>query len=498
MFFFALCKLSSNAQVQPEWTANYAINPTTFPKPIDLVEVVSSPVVLCSSNDTTCGGYLYHLYHVNSSGVLEGIASFDTVSCFNELGVGITTDGIGRIFVTATDSDGTFLADGLLNQYDDTLGFLRSDYLTPRRISEPFISPSKHQVYCFGGNNHNNVYCMDTSGTVLWFFTDSVAFTYPSYKKIFITADSVFAVGNGYTGLNSTSGHLWMIIADTLGNRHDTVQYDKYTSGVNSLFYAQLLSNSLLAYGFKNSNMNSCDIGVLDRSGQPVWERNVNGYLQDAAVDTTAGLYYALFSPTAVASSVTLFRINIITGVTLDSHIVQVSASLSSLLAVDSAVGVYVIVLDSSNYYLKVYRYNIYGLIDFRGTYFFQNPYQYLVSAKVFSDRALYITGYDFGLPMMLVKFSATPLAVPENRDVSLFEVYPNPCEHYVRIKFASGLSIKQVHCYDLVGRMILDFQLEDDEFTIETSQFQNGIYLIDVITIDGLHFTQKLIIQHQ
>ena len=65
--------------------------------------------------------------------------------------------------------------------------------------------------------------------------------------------------------------------------------------------------------------------------------------------------------------------------------------------------------------------------------------------------------------------------------------VYPNPASSYIHMSNCDG-SIKQL--FDMNGRLLL--QTENDE--INLSEFDNGIYLLQIKKNDGSFFRTKII----
>jgi hypothetical protein len=71
--------------------------------------------------------------------------------------------------------------------------------------------------------------------------------------------------------------------------------------------------------------------------------------------------------------------------------------------------------------------------------------------------------------------------------------LYPNPAQNQVHI--SSDFSLKSISVYNLTGAKMLEQFPDQNEFDIDISQFPNGIYIINTLTIDGKSGSNKLAI---
>ena len=76
----------------------------------------------------------------------------------------------------------------------------------------------------------------------------------------------------------------------------------------------------------------------------------------------------------------------------------------------------------------------------------------------------------------------------------SSFKLYPNPTEGKVSI--SSPQIIKSVAIYDLLGKRIMNINGNSKKLNLNVSQFEQGMYLIDIIGENNKVETKKLMIK--
>jgi hypothetical protein len=72
----------------------------------------------------------------------------------------------------------------------------------------------------------------------------------------------------------------------------------------------------------------------------------------------------------------------------------------------------------------------------------------------------------------------------------SIFSIYPNPVSEFLNIEVPNNEKILQVSVYNLLGKKILT----TTENSINLSKYENGIYLVKVLTKNGGSTTKKII----
>jgi hypothetical protein len=75
-----------------------------------------------------------------------------------------------------------------------------------------------------------------------------------------------------------------------------------------------------------------------------------------------------------------------------------------------------------------------------------------------------------------------------------IVEIYPNPSTNYT-ILDAGNKIIEKISLFDVSGSLVSQFDIMGSNYNLNTTDFSNGVYLID-ITIDGESVVKRLIIQ--
>ena len=87
------------------------------------------------------------------------------------------------------------------------------------------------------------------------------------------------------------------------------------------------------------------------------------------------------------------------------------------------------------------------------------------------------------------------PDKVVNNREVTL--IYPNPTSNSIHILCRSGLHKPYlVQLYDISGRMMLQENSDQDNFTIDVSQFKSGIYVLRLYNGYNVNVTTQKIVK--
>ena len=80
---------------------------------------------------------------------------------------------------------------------------------------------------------------------------------------------------------------------------------------------------------------------------------------------------------------------------------------------------------------------------------------------------------------------------VNENKEI-VYNIYPNPAQDHIRI---SGRDIKTIVIYNCVGSMMEKIELNGDETTINTSNYNDGIYFVSITDKNGYSSTKKIVV---
>ena len=85
--------------------------------------------------------------------------------------------------------------------------------------------------------------------------------------------------------------------------------------------------------------------------------------------------------------------------------------------------------------------------------------------------------------------YDAIPETVIEERP---FSIYPNPVKDQLCLSFAEGNAPESVELYDLQGRLV--GMKRNNMETIDMSAMPAGVYVIHVITTDGMNYHNRVI----
>lgn len=108
------------------------------------------------------------------------------------------------------------------------------------------------------------------------------------------------------------------------------------------------------------------------------------------------------------------------------------------------------------------------------------------------------ITGFNFS-DAWILDFEL-PFNDIESVKNGLFQLFPNPAENFVNIKFSSLISSFQnyhIYIYDIVGNLISVDEPNSQTFTLDTSKYVNGIYIIKILQNNDFIGHKKFIVQH-
>lgn len=71
--------------------------------------------------------------------------------------------------------------------------------------------------------------------------------------------------------------------------------------------------------------------------------------------------------------------------------------------------------------------------------------------------------------------------------------IFPNPVSQYLHLNYDNENNVEQVRIYDLAGREI--YSVDKAVRTINLSEFDNGLYFLEIIHKDGRRLAQKILV---
>ena len=90
------------------------------------------------------------------------------------------------------------------------------------------------------------------------------------------------------------------------------------------------------------------------------------------------------------------------------------------------------------------------------------------------------------------VEFRCENAGVDENAS-EMTMVYPNPASNMINVE---GGDIREVVIYNALGQMVYSKSGELDNLTIETAQFENGLYVVNVKKNNGETLSQRIVVK--
>lgn len=78
----------------------------------------------------------------------------------------------------------------------------------------------------------------------------------------------------------------------------------------------------------------------------------------------------------------------------------------------------------------------------------------------------------------------------------NLIKIYPNPANDFLIVDAAELPGEKTIKMYDIRGNLVLSKSDTENNLTIDLNKFQNGNYILKVITPEGLYTTEQFVIE--
>jgi hypothetical protein len=118
----------------------------------------------------------------------------------------------------------------------------------------------------------------------------------------------------------------------------------------------------------------------------------------------------------------------------------------------------------------------------------------------VVSGRSGYVSGWVFRMTpdgCVLQNDCSITTATTEQTNIPL-RVYPNPAQDILHLESESGEAIKRIVVYNAIGEQVYvsDYQ-GIDKLDINTSTFQNGMYVLRISYGDNRAVQQKFVVLH-
>lgn len=81
--------------------------------------------------------------------------------------------------------------------------------------------------------------------------------------------------------------------------------------------------------------------------------------------------------------------------------------------------------------------------------------------------------------------------SVNENERGKIVAVYPNPFEYYINIHYTESYYLRVL---DITGKLIYEQNVTSEYYQLNTSQFKNGVYILNISSKNNININQKII----
>lgn len=124
--------------------------------------------------------------------------------------------------------------------------------------------------------------------------------------------------------------------------------------------------------------------------------------------------------------------------------------------------------------------------------YLFPADYSFSVSKEGYVDYIGNLVIIDENVNVNVVLENSESVGIPSDNSASLV-VYPNPVSSMLNIK--SDLAFSEIKLVNLLGQVVFSQTVLDQEYMIDVSKFDNGLYFLKVNTLNGV-ISKKVIVK--
>ena len=118
------------------------------------------------------------------------------------------------------------------------------------------------------------------------------------------------------------------------------------------------------------------------------------------------------------------------------------------------------------------------------------NPYQLvsLDSNTAYQAQVRAICGADNYSDFTAVLTFNTTVGINDYTLSNLVKIYPNPTNNNLNIVSSNAnIKVEEAGVYDVYGKKIMDFSMEDSHATINVSSLSAGIYFVRMMSDEGI-----------
>lgn len=110
---------------------------------------------------------------------------------------------------------------------------------------------------------------------------------------------------------------------------------------------------------------------------------------------------------------------------------------------------------------------------------------------KIKTDGAVLIDGSgEFGSEAFHDISIVKTTDVEEFNSKETYKIFPNPTKNVINIE---GENMSQIMMYNSLGQMVKSIECDNNNMTIDTSDLENGVYIVNIINNDGVVSTNRI-----
>lgn len=411
--------------------------------------------------------------------VIEGNSPFYSISSFTVISA---TDSN---YIITYDSMGNFISKFHTWSIQSFVGDMNDGYIYNANFGRPL-----------------NVAKTDISGNLVWNYlgpdsnnTQTVCFDQSTKRIIVASSDYSISLTDIMTRI---------IGVDTNGTEQFNVSNNFYI-GQNETPKDVWYSRNHKVYGVVSSNTSGKSKGFCcDTVGNILWQTSDFNSVRDAAYDSLFNVLYILANGSG--TNLKCYKINTNNGNTFDSLLIDSISSFSAKIKVDKNGYCYVGYEKAlaSNAIFRTERFQPNFTMDWMG----QIVDTQLVSG-FFQDMRINDSGHVYLIyrnsgNTIICKF-VPPLinTIEENTNTnSTFALYPNPANSQFTIctnRNSNHVNNFEIQIFTICGQLYktISFTTSQDNISISTEHFPEGMYFVERMQDGILSETEKLIIQH-
>jgi len=94
--------------------------------------------------------------------------------------------------------------------------------------------------------------------------------------------------------------------------------------------------------------------------------------------------------------------------------------------------------------------------------------------------------------------YKSSTLSTQNINSIENLKIFPNPSNGHITISNINNIELKTIEVYSVLGKLVKQVQLTQNssKINLDLSKFNNGIYLVKLLSNNGVSKIEKLLIQ--